>query len=49
MPNKINKSKYAITNERVSVLKEKINDPEYLNKAVNWIARQIANKISNMR
>ena len=47
MPNKINKSKYAITNEQVSVLKEKINDPKYLDKAVNWIAKQLANKISS--
>ncbi len=47
MPNKINKSRYAITNEQVNMLKEKINDPKYMNKAVYWIAKQLANKFSN--
>lgn len=49
MANKINKSKYSLSPQELDLLKEKINDPRYINKAISWIAEHLAAKISTLQ
>ncbi len=41
-----NKKKYDVSLQKVSLLKEKIHDPEYMQKAIMWIASRLATKLS---
>ncbi len=45
MSHKINRSKHDVSLKKVHVLKRKIQNPEYLNNAIRWIANHLAQNI----